>query len=158
MDSRSEPGLVTQESSETTASAPRKISGHSVTTGGSPPKSLSPKEDSDTSGGPAPPCNDQLSDELPQAKAECKSKPARRPYDCNICFDDATDPVVTRCGHLVSTLSTEVGSNSLRQYCWPCLHGWLERGILECPVCKAGVTQASVIPIYGQGCEGSDPR
>lgn len=28
-------------------------------------------------------------------------------YECNICYDVATEPVVTMCGHL---------------YCWPCLY------------------------------------
>lgn len=57
-------------------------------------------------------------------------------FECNICFDDATEPVVTRCGHL---------------YCWACLSSWLDRGQLECPVCKAGVSCENVIPLYGRG-------
>src|SRR5271163_2259848 len=36
-----------------------------------------------------------------------KQNRSRAQYDCNICFDNARDPVVTQCGHL---------------YCWPCLH------------------------------------
>ncbi|XP_053992475.1 uncharacterized protein LOC128883792 isoform X2 [Hylaeus volcanicus] len=53
---------------------------------------------------------------------------------CNICLEDPEDPVVTRCGHL---------------YCWICLHTWLQRGSVECPVCKSGVTVSTVIPVYG---------
>ncbi|PHJ23677.1 zinc c3hc4 type (ring finger) domain-containing protein [Cystoisospora suis] len=59
-------------------------------------------------------------------------------FDCNICFDEATDPVVTRCGHL---------------FCWRCLHAWLQRGANECPVCKGYTTTKNVIPIYGRGGE-----
>ncbi|KEP63468.1 UNVERIFIED_CONTAM: zinc finger, C3HC4 type (RING finger) domain-containing protein [Hammondia hammondi] len=59
-------------------------------------------------------------------------------FECNICFDEATDPVVTRCGHL---------------FCWRCLHAWLRRGTNECPVCKAHTTARNVIPIYGRGAE-----
>ncbi|EEQ97566.1 rnf5, putative, partial [Perkinsus marinus ATCC 50983] len=46
-------------------------------------------------------------------------------FECNICFDQASEPVVTRCGHL---------------FCWSCLDQWLDRSG-ECPVCKAGVTR-----------------
>ena len=53
---------------------------------------------------------------------------------CNICFELPEDPVVTRCGHL---------------YCWACLHTWLQRGSVECPVCKAGVSVNTVVPVYG---------
>lgn len=69
--------------------------------------------------------------------------PRQRQFNCNICFECAADPVVTRCGHL---------------YCWPCLHAWLDRGALECPVCKSGVRNSDIIPIYGQGDENIDPR
>lgn len=90
------------------------------------------------------------------------------PFDCNICLDAVTQPVVTRCGHL---------------YCWPCLFRWLEPGMLPeekevlisasrtepsssprpvfaggargvdstrrcCPVCKAESSVAEIIPIY----------
>eukprot|EP00922_Rhytidocystis_sp_ex-Travisia-forbesii_P031021 GHVS01045741.1.p1 GENE.GHVS01045741.1~~GHVS01045741.1.p1 ORF type:complete len:221 (-),score=39.11 GHVS01045741.1:295-957(-) len=64
-------------------------------------------------------------------------------FDCNICFDDVSEPVVTRCGHL---------------FCWSCLHAWLQRGVFECPVCKAGVTQQNIIPLYGRGAAEVDPR
>ncbi|ORX72711.1 RING/U-box [Linderina pennispora] len=43
-------------------------------------------------------------------------------FSCNICFDSATDPVLTICGHL---------------FCWSCLVQWLDRSA-TCPVCKAG--------------------
>ena len=68
-------------------------------------------------------------------------------YECNVCFDTAQDPVVTRCGHL---------------YCWACIHRWLEgarvRGAQStaaaCPVCKAEVTEDALIPLYGHGEDG----
>lgn len=55
-----------------------------------------------------------------------------------------SDPVVTQCGHL---------------YCWPCLFRWLNTNHTTCPVCKAGVTQENVIPIFIRG-DGpmEDPR
>lgn len=63
-------------------------------------------------------------------------------FDCNICLDSPTDPIVTQCGHL---------------FCWPCIYQWIERSTL-CPVCKAGITKENVIPIYGRGQEKKDPR
>mmetsp|Transcript_7143 Transcript_7143/g.17411 ORF Transcript_7143/g.17411 Transcript_7143/m.17411 type:complete len:226 (-) Transcript_7143:372-1049(-) len=65
-------------------------------------------------------------------------------FECNICLAGAQRPVVTLCGHL---------------YCWPCLYKWLSHSRKgECPVCKAGVTTKSVIPIYGRGRPQLDPR
>ncbi|EDW33694.1 GL13244 [Drosophila persimilis] len=67
-------------------------------------------------------------------------------YECNICFDTATDAVVTMCGHL---------------FCWPCLHQWfLRRPLVKlCPVCKGTIDNDKVIPIYGRNAEHQvDPR
>ncbi|GAV86101.1 zf-C3HC4_2 domain-containing protein [Cephalotus follicularis] len=64
-------------------------------------------------------------------------------FDCNICLDSAHDPVVTLCGHL---------------YCWPCIYKWLnvQNSFLEadqqqrkCPVCKAIISDTSLVPLYG---------
>ncbi|KAJ1997330.1 hypothetical protein GGI04_005446, partial [Coemansia thaxteri] len=63
-------------------------------------------------------------------------------FSCNICFDTATDPVLTICGHL---------------FCWSCLVQWLECSA-TCPVCKAGCDKDKVIPVYGRGREEKDPR
>lgn len=65
-------------------------------------------------------------------------------FSCNICYDLASEPVVTLCGHL---------------YCWPCLYRWLQvqNHCRTCPVCKAGVDRDKVIPIYGRG-GNEDPR
>ena len=63
-------------------------------------------------------------------------------FSCNVCLDVVKDPVVTQCGHL---------------YCWPCLYRWLKTHHTTCPVCKSGVTQENVIPIYIRGVE-HDPR
>ncbi|KAJ1894401.1 hypothetical protein LPJ66_005217, partial [Kickxella alabastrina] len=63
-------------------------------------------------------------------------------FSCNICFDTATDPVLTICGHL---------------FCWSCLVQWLERSA-TCPVCKAGCDKDKVIPVYGRGRDEKDPR
>ncbi|OII71753.1 uncharacterized protein cubi_00560 [Cryptosporidium ubiquitum] len=64
-------------------------------------------------------------------------------FECNICFENAYEPIVTRCGHL---------------YCWSCICSWLDRGYGDCPVCKAGVNPDNVIPLYGRGSENCDPR
>jgi E3 ubiquitin-protein ligase RNF5 len=63
---------------------------------------------------------------------------------CNVCLEQVKDrdPVVTQCGHL---------------YCWPCLYRWLNTHHSTCPVCKAGVTQDNVIPIFIRGSV-EDPR
>ncbi|KAI6204416.1 hypothetical protein M3Y94_00672000 [Aphelenchoides besseyi] len=69
----------------------------------------------------------------------------RSKFDCNICLESATDPVVSYCGHL---------------YCWPCLHQWLETKPQNplCPVCKSVISKEKVIPIYGKSGDKVDPR
>lgn len=71
-------------------------------------------------------------------------------FDCNICLESAYEPVVTICGHL---------------YCWPCIYKWLHLQMSEdesnqeeqtCPVCKANISQASLVPLYGRGTSPSD--
>lgn len=71
-------------------------------------------------------------------------------FDCNICFDSATDPVVTLCGHL---------------YCWPCLYRWFDEQSSSdepdqrhqtCPICKAGISPSTLIPLYGRGSSSSE--
>jgi E3 ubiquitin-protein ligase RNF5 len=67
-------------------------------------------------------------------------------FDCNICLETVQDPVVTLCGHL---------------YCWPCMYKWLhfqsssaeneDQQQQQCPVCKAEISQASLVPLYGKG-------
>ncbi|ORZ09226.1 hypothetical protein BCR42DRAFT_423998 [Absidia repens] len=66
-------------------------------------------------------------------------------YECNICFDTATYPVLTLCGHL---------------FCWSCLAQWLNIQALNpiCPVCKTGCGKDRVIPVYGRGRQEKDPR
>ncbi|KAK9664203.1 hypothetical protein RND81_14G025700 [Saponaria officinalis] len=64
-------------------------------------------------------------------------------FDCNICLDSVQDPVVTFCGHL---------------YCWPCIYMWLHSQKAsedpdrtpQCPVCKARISQNTLIPLYGR--------
>lgn len=70
-------------------------------------------------------------------------------FECNICLDSAHDPVVTLCGHL---------------YCWPCIYKWLQvqnpsddkSNQKNCPVCKANISHASLVPLYGHGTSCSD--
>ncbi|XP_057969370.1 E3 ubiquitin-protein ligase RMA3-like [Malania oleifera] len=75
-------------------------------------------------------------------------------FDCNICLDSAHDPVVTLCGHL---------------FCWPCIYNWIHFQTSpalaadhkqKCPVCKADVSPATVVPLYGSGSPSfpSEPK
>lgn len=61
-------------------------------------------------------------------------------FDCNICLDFAVEPVVTLCGHL---------------YCWPCIYQWLQQAEdtsqQPCPVCKASISEHTLVPLYGRG-------
>jgi E3 ubiquitin-protein ligase RNF5 len=69
-------------------------------------------------------------------------------FECNICLDFASEPVVTFCGHL---------------YCWPCIYEWLRPGVesaasdnsssarRQCPVCKATLSTDTLVPLYGRG-------
>jgi len=70
------------------------------------------------------------------------SEPKSANFECNICFEQASSPVVTSCGHL---------------FCWSCLYKWLEQHP-SCPCCKSGVSKDNVIPLYGRGEEQKDPR
>lgn len=57
-------------------------------------------------------------------------------FECNICFHEASEAVVTSCGHL---------------FCWPCLYMWLYVHSLQqsCPVCKGKIDEGNITPIYG---------
>jgi E3 ubiquitin-protein ligase RNF5 len=77
------------------------------------------------------------SESVPKSEASASHSSS---FECNICFEEATDPVVTRCGHL---------------YCWICLSHWIERGAQDCPVCKGVVSNDNIIPLYGRGQSGS---
>lgn len=67
-------------------------------------------------------------------------------FDCNICLDMVQDPVITLCGHL---------------YCWPCIYKWIHYPSVsaenqdhqqpQCPVCKAEITEKTLVPLYGHG-------
>ncbi|KAG1361979.1 E3 ubiquitin-protein ligase RNF5 [Cocos nucifera] len=75
--------------------------------------------------------------EASEEETEEKSRNAAN-FECNICLDMATEPVVTSCGHL---------------FCWPCLYQWLHvhSEHKECPVCKGEVIESNITPIYGRG-------
>jgi len=73
---------------------------------------------------------------------EDEEEKKRHMFECNICLDTASDPVVTMCGHF---------------YCWPCIAMWLERSN-QCPVCKSGISKEKIIPVYARGAERKDPR
>ncbi|XP_057797328.1 E3 ubiquitin-protein ligase RMA1H1-like [Salvia miltiorrhiza] len=70
-------------------------------------------------------------------------------FDCNICLESCHEPVVTLCGHL---------------YCWPCIYKWLhvQSSSFEsderprCPVCKAFISNSSLVPLYGRGRSPSE--
>lgn len=90
----------------------------------------------------------------PPASRRLASSPMDRPtdaspgagmFDCNICLETASDPVVTMCGHL---------------YCWGCIYKWLRlrEDSPQCPICKTEVAREHLIPIYGRGRPHIDPR
>jgi len=62
-------------------------------------------------------------------------------FECNICLDTASDPVVTMCGHL---------------FCWPCLSKWMDGPMSAhntCPVCKSIISRDTIVPLYGRGAD-----
>ena len=65
-------------------------------------------------------------------------------FECNICLDTAKEPVVTPCGHL---------------YCWKCIYEWIQqpRDTMVCPVCKSGISQDMLTPIFTKD-NNEDPR
>lgn len=73
-----------------------------------------------------------------------ESEKASACFDCSICLDFASDPVVTLCGHL---------------YCWPCIYKWFDSQTAslpsnehpQCPVCKAEISEKTMVPLYGRG-------
>lgn len=80
--------------------------------------------------------------DVSQDSSEERGKTATA-FECNICFEMASEPVVTSCGHL---------------FCWPCLYQWLNvySNHKECPVCKGEVTEGNITPIYGRGNSGAE--
>ncbi|DAZ97613.1 TPA: hypothetical protein N0F65_002232 [Lagenidium giganteum] len=83
-------------------------------------------------------------------RAPASPSSRRRPvFDCNICLDAVSIPVVTLCGHLYWYASSADN--------WPCLYQWMESRS-DCPVCKAGISEENVIPVYGRGADAVDPR
>lgn len=66
-------------------------------------------------------------------------------FECNICYADAKNPVTTQCGHL---------------YCWPCIYWWLNtnRAHLTCPVCKSGISEDNLIPLFVRGSSGEETQ
>lgn len=84
---------------------------------------------SSASGTAAPPSTREPDDKATRSAAN---------FECNVCFDMAAEPVVTKCGHL---------------FCWECLYQWLHVHSYhrECPVCKGQVADDAIIPIYGRG-------
>lgn len=83
----------------------------------------------------------EKSEEKTEKSEEKKDKnESRNTFECNICFDDVRDPVVTKCGHL---------------FCWGCLSSWIKKNN-DCPVCKAEVLRENVIPLYGRGARSNE--
>uniref|UniRef100_A0AAV1V2C7 RING-type E3 ubiquitin transferase n=1 Tax=Peronospora matthiolae TaxID=2874970 RepID=A0AAV1V2C7_9STRA len=76
------------------------------------------------------------------AKTEAADQSKLLLFECNICLDTVSSPVVTLCGHI---------------YCWPCLYQWMQNHF-ECPVCKAGISEENVIPVYARGAEAVDSQ
>ncbi|KAL0398596.1 UNVERIFIED_CONTAM: E3 ubiquitin-protein ligase RMA1H1 [Sesamum radiatum] len=85
------------------------------------------------------------------SKPATESEKTSACFDCSICLDFACDPVVTLCGHL---------------YCWPCIYKWFDsqRASLgsdelpQCPVCKAEISEKTMVPLYGRGQSLSESK
>jgi len=94
--------------------------------------------------GSPPPATFNSVDNDSSNRKEKDDEPEEDVFSCNICLEPVKDkdPVVTQCGHL---------------YCWPCLYRWMNTNHTTCPVCKAGVTQENIIPIFIKGST-DDPR
>ncbi|XP_048450199.1 E3 ubiquitin-protein ligase RNF5-like [Rhincodon typus] len=105
----------------------------------------------------------------------------RGSFECNICLDTARDAVISLCGHLYCYFPAGNGARlggcvcldarncaefGRRDAAWVTgpgmtLRRWLEMrpNRKECPVCKAGISQEKVIPLYGRGSSSEqDPR
>ncbi|XP_047946998.1 LON peptidase N-terminal domain and RING finger protein 1-like [Salvia hispanica] len=85
-----------------------------------------------------------LAMESPAKKGD-KEKEGGSLYDCNICLELVRDPVLTCCGHL---------------FCWACFYQveYVDSRSKECPVCEGEVTDANLIPIYGNSSGGEGER
>ncbi|KAI8525517.1 hypothetical protein RHMOL_Rhmol13G0236300 [Rhododendron molle] len=85
------------------------------------------------------------------AAAEPETEKISGGFDCNICLEFASDPVVTLCGHL---------------YCWPCIYKWVNyqsspfpsNDFPKCPVCKSEISHETVVPLYGHGHTHKEPQ
>ncbi|CAK64699.1 unnamed protein product (macronuclear) [Paramecium tetraurelia] len=54
--------------------------------------------------------------------SQTKDDEKYKQFQCKICLDLATEPVITPCGHL---------------YCWQCLYTWAQKkNPLQCPYCS----------------------
>jgi len=83
-------------------------------------------------------------DELPAEGHNADAQGVGGLFDCNICLDTASEPVITRCGHL---------------YCWPCMYQWIRTPRCAfCPICKSELSEDRLIPLYGRGRPRVDPR
>ncbi|KAH7096631.1 hypothetical protein BKA62DRAFT_718995 [Auriculariales sp. MPI-PUGE-AT-0066] len=68
-------------------------------------------------------------------------------WDCGICLQPASNPCVTRCGHLFceQDLGTWFRSKATTEF--------------QCPVCSAAcIPDRDVVPIFGRGRRPSDPE
>ncbi|KAJ3059883.1 hypothetical protein HDU99_006145 [Rhizoclosmatium hyalinum] len=129
-------------SASTSTSSPIHSSSSSASSS-SPPKAASQQTASSSSSIPQP--TSTSSETKPPSSAPTPEEEDGGMFECNICLDTASSPVVTLCGHL---------------FCWPCLSKWIassSRNGNTCPVCKAGIEKDKLIPIYCKG-KTEDPR
>jgi len=70
-----------------------------------------------------------------QQSQSSHEKSADSHLECNICFEDSTEPVTTTCGHI---------------YCWSCIYKWLKSQADHnyCPVCNNVISEEKIIPLY----------
>ncbi|OUC43624.1 SPRY domain protein, partial [Trichinella nativa] len=89
--------------------------------------------------------NDENNEGRTNKSSSAEENAANSAFECNICLETAREAVISMCGHL---------------FCWSCLHQWFETRPANpiCPVCKSSISKEKVIPLYGRGGSGCDPR
>ncbi|KRZ54726.1 Heterogeneous nuclear ribonucleoprotein U-like protein 1 [Trichinella nativa] len=83
--------------------------------------------------------NDENNEGRTNKSSSAEENAANSAFECNICLETAREAVIS---------------------IWSCLHQWFETRPANpiCPVCKSSISKEKVIPLYGRGGSGCDPR